>query len=198
MKKILLLISLLVGINIVFAQNSESDLSTKIKLSEEDIASFKEKSQQKIDEFTNYITIIADKKQSKSKRDIAEKEALKLFYKGAIMETSSIGADGKIKKKQRLMGEYLYRLKTLPYLKVEIKFFDICYVTDFIQAPNGNYYATATIYQEFKGFQGDNVVYKDVTQKEITLIINLIEDEFFNEKRWQLFLGDIKATETRR
>ena len=26
----------------------------------------------------------------------------------------------------------------------------------------------------------------------------LIEDPFFNEKRWKIFLGDIKATETRR
>jgi hypothetical protein len=41
------------------------------------------------------------------------------------------------------------------------------------------------------------VVYKDITKKEVEIIIDLVEDKFFNEKRWKLFLGDIKAAETK-
>lgn len=177
--------------------NYETDISNQISLSEEDVALFKEKSQQKIDEFTDYIVIIGDKTQPSSRRDLAEKETLKLFYKGAIMEVSIAKPDGTVKIKQRPMPEYLYRLKTLPYLKVVIRFYDICYVNDFTRGEDGNYYATATIFQEFTGYNAEGVVYKDVTKKEISIIINLVEDEFFNEKRWQLFLGDVKATETK-
>jgi len=180
------------------AQTIESSkITNQISLNESDIELFKKKSQEKIDEFTDYLSIIGDKQQPQAKRDLAEKEALKLFYKGAIMETSTIKSDGTIKKKQRPMAEYLYRLKTLPYLKVEVKFFDICYVTEFTRGEDGNYYATATIFQEFTGFNGDNIAYHDITKKEITIIINLVEDDFFNEKRWKLFLGDVKATETK-
>ena len=93
--------------------------------------------------------------------------------------------------------EYLYRLKTLPYLRVEIKFYDICYITEFTRGEDGKYYATATIFQEFTGYMGDQIAYRDITKKEISIIIDLVEDEFFNEKRWALFLGDIKATETK-
>jgi len=194
---ILILILNIVG-NKVLAQTIESSkITNQISLNESDIELFKEKSQQKIDEFTDYIVIIGDKAQPSSKRNLAEKEALKLFFKGAIMETSTIKSDGSIKKKQRPMAEYLYRLKTLPYLKVIIKFYDICYVTEFTRGEDGNYYATATIFQEFTGFNGDKIAYHDITKKEISIIINLIEDEFFNEKRWKLFLGDVKASETK-
>jgi hypothetical protein len=55
----------------------------------------------------------------------------------------------------------------------------------------------ATILQEFTGFQGDNIAYTDITKKEIEIIIDLVEDPFFKEKSWRIFLGDIKATETR-
>jgi hypothetical protein len=94
------------------------------------------------------------------------------------------------------MAEYLYRLKTLPYLKVVIRYYDICYVNNFTRGEDGNYYATATVFQEFTGFTGDKIAYHDITKKEITIIVNLIEDDFFNEKRWQIFLGDVKASET--
>ena len=34
----------------------------------------------------------------------------------------------------------------------------------------------ATFFQEFKGFTGDKIAYRDVTKKEISVIIDLIED----------------------
>ncbi len=196
-------LNLFLGIQIIFgnqlfAQSSQSSkIIDQISLSEEDIALFKENSQRKINEFTDYIVIIADKTQPASKRDMAEREALKLFHKDATMETSSMKSDGTASIKQRPMDEYLYRLKTLPYLKVVIKFYDICYVTDFVRAEDGSYRATATIFQDFTGYNGDKIVYHDITKKEIQIIINLVEDEFFNEKSWQVFLGDVKVTETK-
>jgi len=55
----------------------------------------------------------------------------------------------------------------------------------------------ATIFQEFTGFVGDNITYTDITQKEIEIVVEQEEDKFYNEKRWKIYLGNIKATETK-
>lgn len=169
----------------------------EINLSAGDIESFKEQTKQKIDEFQQHIITIGSKDEPSEKRNMAEKEALKLFYQGAIMEISSVKADGSVTVASRTMAKYLARLKSLPYTKVVIKFYDIAYVSEFTKGPDGRYYSTATIIQEFTGFSGDDLVYTDVTKKEIEIVIDLVEDTFYNEKQWKIFLGDIKASETK-
>ncbi len=191
---------------VVFAANSqtktaitskEANILTEISLSDQDIDVFKEQTRQKVEEFTQHIVTIGNKDEPADRRNLAEKEALKLFYAGATMEISVITADGSIRKIARPMGKYLARLKSLPYTRVEIKFYDIAYISEFTKGPDGRYYSVATIIQEFTGFKGDNIVYTDVTKKEIEIIIDLVEDPFFNQKSWKIFLGDIKASETR-
>ena len=176
----------------------EARITDEINLSEDDIEVFKEVTRQKVDEFQQHIVTIGDNSNPTDKRDIAEREALKLFYKGAIMEISTVLSNGEVKIISRTMEKYLSRLKALPYTRVVIKFYDIAYVRDFVKGPDGKYYTTATIFQEFTGFTGDNIVYSDITKKEIEIVIDLVEDEFYNEKRWKIFLGDIKATETKK
>lgn len=205
MKIRILVISVFVILNFssVYAQtktavtSKQAKFVSEINLSEQDIEVFKEQTKQKVDEFQQHIVTIGSKDEPAEKRNLAEKEALKLFYKGAVMEISSIMSDGTIRKTARPMEKYLARLKSLPYTRVVIKFYDIAYVREFTKGPDGKYYSTATIIQEFTGFTGDDIIYKDITKKEIEIIIDLIEDTFFNEKRWKLFLGDIKASETR-
>ncbi len=180
--------------------NSEQDVAAideKIVISPDDIEEFKVRTKQKVEEFQQHIIIIGNKEEPTEMRNLAEREALKLFVKGAIMEISSLKTDGTSSIVSRPIEKYLARLKALPFTKVVIKFYDIAYVTDFVRGPDGRYYSTATIIQEFTGFNGDNLVYSDVTEKEIEIIIDLVEDKFFNEKRWKIFLGDIRATETR-
>ena len=177
--------------------SKEAKIVDEINLSEADIQVFKEQTKQKVDEFQQYIITLGSKDQPAEKRDMAEKEAIKLFYKGAQMEISMILADGSTQKVMRPMEKYLARLKSLPYTKVVIKFYDIAYISEFTKGPDGKYYSTATIIQEFTGFNEDNIVYTDVTKKDIEIIIDLVEDKFFNEKRWKIFLGDIKASETK-
>jgi len=205
MKIRILVISVFVILNFssVYAQtktavtSKQAKFVSEINLSEQDIEVFKEQTKQKVDEFQQHIVTIGSKDEPAEKRNLAEKEALKLFYKGAVMEISSILSDGTIRKTARPMEKYLARLKSLPYTRVVIKFYDIAYVREFTKGPDGKYYSTATIIQEFTGFSGDDIIYKDITKKEIEIIIDLIEDTFFNEKRWKLFLGDIKASETK-
>jgi len=177
--------------------SKEASIQSEISLSDADIEVFKEQTRQKVDEFTQHIVTIGDKNEPADRRNLAEREALKLFYAGATMEISTAMPDGSVKKAARPMEKYLARLKSLPYTKVEIKFYDIAYVSEFTKGPDGRYYSTATVIQEFTGFSGDNIIYSDVTKKEIEIIIDLVEDPFFNQKSWKLFLGDIKASETK-
>lgn len=180
------------------ATSKEAKIVDEINLTESDIEIFKEQTKRKVEEFQQHIIIIGSKDEPAEKRNMAEKEALKLFFKGAEMQTSVIMPDGTVNIQSRPMEKYLARLKSLPYAKVVIKFYDLVYISSFTKGPDGRYYSSATIIQEFTGFSGDNIVYKDVTKKEIEIIIDLVEDKFFNEKKWRVFLGNIKATETKK
>jgi hypothetical protein len=177
--------------------SKEAKIVDEINLSEQDIQVFKEQTKQKVEEFQQYIVTLGSKDEPAEKRNMAEKEAIKLFYKGSQMEISLVMPDGSTQKVNRPMEKYLARLKSLPYTKVVIKFYDIAYISNFTKGPDGKYYSTATIIQEFTGFNDDKIVYTDVTKKEVEIIIDLVEDKFFNEKRWKIFLGDIKASETK-
>ena len=179
------------------ASSKEASILSEINLSAQDIEVFKQQTKQKVDEFQQYIVTIGSKDEPMDKRNLAEREALKLFFAGAQIEISAIDANGATVKVARPIQKYLARLKSLPYTKVVIKFYDIAYVSEFTKGPDGRYYSVATIIQEFTGFNGDNIVYTDVTKKEVEIIIDLVEDPFFHEKSWKIFLGDIKAAETK-
>ena len=180
------------------ASSKEAKLVDEISLSDADIEVFKEQTKQKVEEFQQHIVTIGSKDQPTEKRNMAEKEALKLFFKGAEMQISTINPDGTVSIMSRPMEKYLARLKSLPFTAVSIKFYDLVYISSFTRGPDGRYYSSATVIQEFTGFTGDNIVYKDVTKKEIEIVVDLVEDKFFNEKKWKVFLGNIKATETRK
>lgn len=178
--------------------SKEAKIVEEINLSDADIEVFKQQTKQKVEEFQQHIVTIGSKDQPAEKRNMAEREALKLFLKGAEMQISVIMPDGAVNIQSRTMEKYLARLKSLPFTSVVIKFYDLVYISSFTKGPDGRYYSSATVIQEFSGFTGDNLVYKDVTKKEIEIIIDLVEDKFFNEKKWKVFLGNIKATETKR
>lgn len=205
MKHILTLALIGIVINIHAQEPTKTAISSKeakivdeINLSDADIEVFKEQTKQKVDEFQQHIITIGSKDQPAERRNMAEKEALKLFFKGAEMQTSVIMPDGSVTIQSRPMEKYLARLKSLPFTAVVIKFYDLVYISSFTKGPDGRYYSSATVIQEFTGFTGDNIVYKDVTKKEIEIVIDLVEDKFFNEKKWKVFLGNIKATETKK
>jgi hypothetical protein len=201
-RKILTIITIILSLSVsaqtkTAVSSKEAKIVDEINLSEQDIEVFKDQTKQKVDEFQQYIITLGSKDEPAEKRNMAEKEAIKLFYKGAQMEISILMPDGSTQKLMRPMEKYLARLKSLPYTKVMIRFYDIAYIREFTKGPDGKYYSTATIIQEFTGFNEDNIIYTDVTKKDIEIIIDLVEDKFFNEKRWKIFLGDIKASETK-
>jgi hypothetical protein len=181
----------------ISVSSKQAKIVDEITLSPADIEVFKDQTKKKIEEFQQYIITLGSKDEPSEKRNMAEKEALKLFFKEAIIETSVLMPGDSINKVERPIEKYLARLKSLPYTRVVINYYDIAYISSFTKGPDGKYYSTATIIQEFTGFNGDNIVYKDITKKDVEIIVDLVEDKFFNEKQWKIFLGDIKATETK-
>lgn len=176
----------------------ESNVTEQLSLNPDQINAFKDYTRQKVEEFQQHIVIVGDNEQPMELRNMAEQEVLKLFYKGAEMEISNIKPDGNVEIVSRPIEKYIARLKALPFTRIVIKFYDIAYITDFIRGTDGKYYSTATIIQQFTGFTGDKIQYTDVTKKEIEIIIDLVEDKFFKEKHWKIFLGNIRATETKK
>jgi hypothetical protein len=61
---------------------------------------------------------------------------------------------------------------------------------------DGKYFATATIYQEFKGFNGDNIIYVDKQTKQISIMLEYVYDEFYKMWQWIILLDDIQSINT--
>ena len=77
---IVLLLSLTVSAQTKTAvSGKEAKIVDEINLSEQDIELFKEQTKQKVDEFQQYIVTLGSKDEPAEKRNMAEKEALKLF-----------------------------------------------------------------------------------------------------------------------
>ena len=164
------------------------------KLSKEELEHFKKSVENKINELQNNIIIVGSKDEKDEIRMLAIESCLKLFIPDAKMQVSN-KKTGKVKT--YLMEKYFHRLMSLPYTKVVIKFYDIAYVGNFYKGTDGRFHATATIFQEFKGYYGDDEEYIDKVSKTIDIILEYAEDEFFKTKRWTVKLGNIKVHETK-
>ncbi len=174
------------------------DVSELLDLSQDDLAAFGKQAKHKVEELTINIAVIADNGKSKTMRNIGVESALKLFVDPDknIMETS-YRYKGVWRIKKRTIREYLKRLRIISKTKVVINNYDMVYVSDFEKAPDGKYHATATFFQMYSAYSGDRLRYRDKTEKTVEIILELIEDEVYGEKRWIVRLGDVKVKETK-
>ncbi|GAB4035623.1 hypothetical protein [Spirosoma jeollabukense] len=170
----------------------------KTTLSNAELASFKMLASQKVNELENYISTVGDKEQNETLRDLAIKNAEKLFIDTATIEVSRV-VNGKVVRVTRLpVRQYFFRLKALPYKKVNITYYDVAYIRDYQKSANGNYVAQATIFQQFEGLDAKGRLrYKDKQAKNVTVLLTDLMDEFYANHRWTLRLGDIRLAETR-
>lgn len=167
------------------------------ELSDIDFDEFSDKALQKIDDFTNYLSIISSKETYPESANQAIELAIELFVNEEVMvEVSTVGYAESVKRKIR---DYLTRLKLLKYDKVEIQWADINYVSNFRKAPDGNYYGTLTVKQTFRGYKDNQVVYSDVTQKDVEVVIKGMEKSVEGQKEmvWDVLLSDIGVLDTK-
>ena len=177
----------------------DNDESVKeLILSKEQIEDFKDKALRKTKAFSNYISTIADKSKEETQRNNAIDIAVKLFMnENNTVEVSSLYSK---EPKRFKIRAYLNKLKTLPYTKTTITWYDIFFASNFTKRPDGKYEAIATIYQRFEGTTNEGGKYIDITKKSITIIIEEVEIKTGDkvDKVWEVFLGDIKVEETKK
>jgi len=190
MKKYLIVLSLLISILAI------SQTSNNLELDEAEYAALKEKSLRKVNDLSRYINVFTDKTISSSNRENAVDGAVKLFNSEEnLVQVSSANNSSEIKKYK--VRKYFNKIRILNYSKIDISWYDIQYVSNLKQGPDGKYYGVVTIFQKFKGYDGEgNLIYSDVTQKNIEIIID-VKENARGEKYSKVYLGDISVVETK-
>jgi hypothetical protein len=177
---------------------SESVLSENTDdLTDLDFAEFSDKAMQKIDDLGSFISLISSKETYPDQANQAIDLAVNLFVsEEAVVEVSTVGYSALVKRKIR---EYLNRLKLLKYDKVDIRWADLNYVSNFRKGPDGNYYGTVSLKQTFQGYVDNQVVYSDVTQKEIEVVLKSMEKAIEGKEQmvWDVLLSDMGVVDTR-
>jgi hypothetical protein len=165
-----------------------------------DLAVFGNKALQKTEEFSKYLQAITS---VSTNREAAKKSvnlACGLFLnEDARVEVSNVNSGTKNKYKIR---DYLNRLllKSGQYDKVIIEYANVNYATKFKKGPDGNYYGSVTFVQKFQGFVDGNLVYGDMTKRNMTIVLKHYEKAVNGENisGWDVFLDDIGVVETKK
>lgn len=156
---------------------------------------YSRKALQKTTDLGTYLAIISDRNNDMKEANKAVELAIGLFInEDAQVEVSS--PEGRSRYKVRA---YLNRLKLLKYDKIEISWTDISYVSDLKKGMDGNYYGIITLQQRFKGFMDNQLVYSDLTEKNVEVKVMAYEKEMNGEKQemWDVFLSDIGVVVTK-
>jgi hypothetical protein len=165
-----------------------------------DMKLFGKKAIDKTKEFTGYLQSISSVNDN---RDAATKSvnlACGLFVnEEAQIEVSNTRLGTKNKYKIR---SYLNRLllRSGQYDKIDIEYADINYASKFKKAADGNYYGVVTFVQKFQGFIDGNMVYGDITKRNVTIVLKHYEKNVNGEAAagWDVFLADVGVVETKK
>ncbi|MBO4850222.1 MAG: hypothetical protein J5529_04880 [Prevotella sp.] len=169
----------------------------------------------KIEDFQQYISLIASRKVSSQNKDLAIEKALELFIgKGKDYYLTEIdentGKETKVhhnavtiqtvEKKSGLhrprpMVEYLKELRNKTrYTSLVVESADAFYVDSIIQQlPNGQYEGVAYCYQKYYNYLENRLAYIHPSWKKVKIIFDLKEVPTSNgsKKIWKVWLGDV-------
>lgn len=195
-------IPLIIGLSFFLQVSIVSDASAQSDLEKNPVAfkAFQDKALENVRRLGLYLSIISNKERSDAQKERASDQALLLFASDTtIVEVSSINRP-QSRPRRIFIREYLRRLRTLDYKQVTLEWADIAYASNFVKAPDGNYYATVSVLQRFTGYGNDGLpIYEDITEKDIQVILTPVRiiQEDIEEFEWNLLLGNIAVTETR-
>ncbi|HYG01437.1 MAG TPA: hypothetical protein VD927_03280 [Chryseosolibacter sp.] len=152
---------------------------------------------EKVRDLSKYISIIGNKQTPYSESTRVMDRAEELFAPDSEMGVSSL-TDNTVEYYK--VRKYFERLMALNYDRVTISWYDIHYISDLEQQPDGRYVGVVTIYQRFEGESDDGLRYKDTTKKDITIYVERKKTQIAGRtiEFWDVMLGDIKVTETRK
>ena len=156
---------------------------------------------EKVRDLSKYISIVGNKDTPFSEANRVIDRASELFAQGAEIGVSSLNRPD---IEYYGVRAYFEHLMALNYDEVTISWYDIQYISDLERQPDGKYVGVITIYQRFSGFQqgyeGSQLQYKDTTKKDITVYVERKETQIGGRTIgfWDVLLGDVRVTETRR
>ncbi len=195
MLKNLFLIFCFILLNIsTFSQDEEYNIRRGFNLNNEQLEAYKEGTKDKLNSLENCLKTIGSKSSSEIKKSRSVETAISLFIKGSKIEVSSLNRNTVNKT---LVEDYFEELQNLPYTKVEISFYNLSYVSNFVQSSDGSYVATATVFQRFVAYKGDFIVYQDKTKKQISVKLRWLKDPIFGKYRWTILFHDMRVSETK-
>lgn len=151
---------------------------------------------EKVRDLSKYISLIGNKDTEFSEANRVIDRAEELFMEGSEVGVSSIYRE---EVNYYVVRKYLERLMRLNYDKVDIEWYKIQYVSDLERQPDGTYVGVITVFQKFSGYdQEGNLVYQDVTKKDITVYVKRKETQIAGRLIgfWDVLLGDIRVKET--
>ena len=160
---------------------------------------YAEKAKKKVDDLGFMLTIISDKTTDPLDANAAIDNAVKLFIsEDASVQVSNV-RDTTYKRKFKIR-EYLRRVKSLNFDKVEIEWASIQYVSDLRLGDDGNYHGVISYEQKFRGMKDGRIVYEDMTKKNTLVIVKSIPipSDGLTFICWDVFLSDIEVTQTLR
>lgn len=185
--KILFAAVLMVTCSVAMAQ---PEISPERKLAVDSLAL------EKVKDLGKYVSIIGNKDTPFSEANRVIDRALELFSEGSQMGVSSLN-----RKDIQYFGirEYFQRLMALNYDRITIEWFNIEYISDLVQQPDGRYVGVITIYQRFTGESDDGMKYVDTTKKDITVYVERKQTQIHGRiiGFWDVLLGDIRVSETK-
>ena len=158
---------------------------------------FEEKAIKKTKDLNSYLKILCTKSYGYEEHNKALDQAIQLFInEDAAVQVSSVTRD---EIKSYKIRQYLLRLKSLNYDRVEVEWTNVQYVDKLKKGLDGNYYGTVTLEQVFRGFMDGKVVYEDVTKKTATVVLKAYEKnaEGNTTEMWDVLLSDIGVVYTK-
>ena len=178
-----------IGLDTMAQAQSNPTLSPKRKQAIDSLAL------EKIKDLSKYISIIGSKETPFSEANRVIDRALELFVEDSEIGVSSLSRQDISYFKIR---RYFERLMALNYDRVNISWFNIQYISDLEQQPDGRYVGVITIYQRFEGSSDDGLRYMDTTKKDITVYVERKETQIGGRTIgfWDVLLGDIRVSET--
>ena len=178
----------LVG-TVAFSAQAQESITPERKLAIDSLAL------EKVRDLSKYISIIGNKDTPFSEANRVIDRAEELFATGAEIGVSSLTTNEITYYDVR---GYFEHLMALNYDQVTIRWYDIQYISDLEQQPDGTFVGVITIYQRFEGSSDDGLEYKDTTKKDITVFVQRKETQIGGRviDFWDVLLGDIRVSET--
>jgi len=199
-KNVLLLLGLIIVSNMAFSQVRPPDSPPSSQVVGLNMKEFGDKAAKETTELDDYIHLIIDNKTSRDEAYKSIDQACLLFSSEEDrVEVSSLNTN---EKNKYTIRDYLNRLQQHAghYDAIKIDYAIVSYASHFKKGTDGNWHGVITLQQTFRGYVDGQVVYSDVTKKNVEIVAKRYDKETPNGTVaiWDVFLGDVGVVQTRR